>query len=159
MNTQDIRTLFAYDHWANRRLLAAASLLAHQDFSRDLQASFGSVRGTLLHILWGEWRWLRFWQEGSFMPEFAPEDFPDVPALEASWTSLEQEHQAFAAGLTQQLLDASRTVGGKEYTLGELIQHLLNHSTYHRGQVVLLLRQLGVTPPATDYRLFLTEGR
>lgn len=54
---------------------------------------------------------------------------------------------------------APRSVRGYEYALGELIQHLLNHSTYHRGQVALLLRQLGQSPPATDFRLFLTESR
>ncbi|MGE5413899.1 MAG: DinB family protein [Syntrophomonadaceae bacterium] len=43
--------------------------------------------------------------------------------------------------------------------LGELIQHAANHSTQHRGQVVLMLRQLGKTPPGTGFRQFLTESR
>ena len=159
MNTQVTRTIFAYNRWANRRLLAAASLLPPEEFNRDLHASFGSVRGTLLHILWGERRWLRFWQDGSFMPDAVPEDFPDPAALEAGWASLEQDQQLFEAGLTDELLAAPRRVWDNEYTLGELVQHLLNHSTYHRGQVALLLRQLGQSPPASDYRLFLTEAR
>jgi len=159
MNRQDVNTRFAYNQWANHRLLEAAGRLTVESFSKDLNASFGSLRGTLIHILWGESWWLRFWQDGTFIPEFPPEEFPTVPALTASWAKLQQEQQAFVAGLTDEQLAATRLVRSHEYTLGELIHHLLNHSTYHRGQVVLLLRQLGATPPATDFRLFLTELR
>lgn len=159
MNTNDVRTLFTYNNWANRRILAACSKLAAAEFGRDLGASFGSVRGTLVHILWGEKRWLRFWLDGSLISDPPLEDFPDTVALEKSWSSLEQDRQAFAAELSEERLQARLTVRGQHFTLGELIQHILNHSTYHRGQVVLLLRQLGHTPPATDYRLFLSETR
>ena len=96
---------------------------------------------------------------GTLPPELPPEEFPAVPALAARWAELEQEQQAFVAGLTDEQLATTRRVRSYDYTLGELIHHLLNHSTYHRGQVVLLLRQLGETPPATDFRLFLTEVR
>ena len=52
-----------------------------------------------------------------------------------------------------------RALDAIPYTLGELIQHALNHSTYHRGQAALLLRQLGHVPPFTDYHDFLAEAR
>jgi uncharacterized damage-inducible protein DinB len=159
MNRQDVETHFAYNQWANHRLLEAAGRLTTASFVKDLNASFGSLRGTLSHLLWGEWWWLRFWQDGSLPPEFPPEEFPTVPALAARWATLEEEQQAFVQGLTDEQLAVTRRVRSYEYTLGELIHHLLNHSTYHRGQVVLLLRQLGETPPATDFRLFLTELR
>jgi uncharacterized damage-inducible protein DinB len=159
MNRHEVLTLVAYDRWANRRLLGAARLLTPEAFARDLRASFGSVQGTLVHILWGESGWLRFWLDGCFILDFSSEDFPSVAALEARWTTLEEEQQAFVDRLTEDQLSASRVVDDYEYTLGELIQHTLNHSSYHRGQVVLLLRQLGETPPATDFRDFLTELR
>lgn len=159
MNRQELDTYFAYDRWANRRLLQAAGELSADAFSQDLRASFGSVRGTLLHILWGEWRWLRYWQNGIFIPAFSLEDFATVAALEASWSELEHEQQTYVAGLTDQALMEERSVGEHVYTLGELVHHILDHSSYHRGQVVLLLRQLGHVPPATHFRLFLTELR
>jgi uncharacterized damage-inducible protein DinB len=65
----------------------------------------------------------------------------------------------YLCGLTRSQLDAPRTLDATTYTLGELIQHALNHSIYHRGQVALLLRQLGHTPPFTDYHDFLAEAR
>jgi uncharacterized damage-inducible protein DinB len=159
MTAPGIRRLFAYNRWANRRLLVAASLLSRDDFSRDLHASYGSVRGTLLHILWGEGRWLQFWKDGSVIPDPDPEQYPNVAALEAAWERIEEGQQTFAAGLTEQQLATTMKVREHEYTLADLVQHLLNHSTYHRGQVAVLLRQIGHRPPATDFRLFLTEAR
>ncbi len=159
MNVQDVGTLLSYNRWANERLLDAASRLPAADFTRDLGASFGSVRGTLLHILWGERRWLQFWQEGSFMPEPSVETFPDAAALAAAWSSLDRDRETFAASLTDERLSTFIAVRDQTYTLAELFQHILNHSTYHRGQVALLLRQLGHGPPATDYRHFLSETR
>ena len=50
-------------------------------------------------------------------------------------------------------------IRGQDFTLAELIQHVTNHSTYHRGQIVLLLRLLARVPPATDYAYFLIETR
>lgn len=121
MDTQDVRTLFAFNGWANRRILGTASRLTPPDSTLD--------------------------------------DFPDVATLAESWSSLELDVKAFAGELSEERLQRHLAVRGEDFTLGELVQHLLNHSTYHRGQIVLLLRQLGHTPPATDYRLFLSENR
>ena len=159
MTPAEVRTLFAYNRWANRRLLVASSLLSRDDFSRDLHASFGSVRGTLIHLIWGEGQWLQFWKDGSRAPDPDPGEYTTVAELDAAWELIEQEELAFADGLTQERLAQTMTVKEHEYTIGELVQHVLNHSTYHRGQVAVLLRQIGHRPPSTDFRLFLTEAR
>jgi uncharacterized damage-inducible protein DinB len=159
VNVKDVERFFAYDQWANRRLVAAAALIPPGDFTRELGASFGSLRGTLLHILWGERRWLQFWVDGSAIPDAIPDAFPDTAALSSSWAVLERERAAFVSELTDARLDAPLTVRSQQFQLRELIQHIANHSTYHRGQVALLLRQLGHTPPATDFRVFLVESR
>lgn len=159
MTSSEVRTFFAYNRWANRRLLVAASLLSRGDFSRDMHASYGSVRGTLIHILWGEGRWLQFWKDGSLIPDADPDEYPDVATLETAWDQIEEAQHAFAAGLTDERLMERLKVRDSEYTLAELVQHILNHSTYHRGQVAVLLRQIGHRPPSTDFRLFLTEAR
>jgi uncharacterized damage-inducible protein DinB len=72
---------------------------------------------------------------------------------------LEDEQGAFARGLSDESLPGRRDVDEDSYALRELIQHALNHSTHHRGQVVLMLRQLGKTPPDTGFRQFLTASQ
>lgn len=155
MNAEEIRTLSAYGWWANGRLIDAARSLSSHDFARDVGASFGSLKGTLLHILGGEWKWLQFWRGDAPTNPFAPEDLPDVAAIDDRRLVLEREQRAFTDALTDELLERRYRVHGREYSLGQTMQHILNHSTYHRGQVALLLRQLGHVPPATDYRVFL----
>jgi uncharacterized damage-inducible protein DinB len=159
MNLQEVRTWFAYNHWANRRLLQAAGELPTEDFDRDVRASFGSIKGTLRHLLWGERGWLRHWTEGSFGPDLSATELPDLPSLVAEWARLEEAQDAFVRGLNEEKLREPRKVHEDSYVLRELLQHCLNHSTHHRGQVVLMLRQLGRTPPGTGFRQFLTESR
>jgi len=159
MNVEQLRSLAAYNRWANTRLLEMAAALNIEELDRDLRASFGSLHGTLIHILWGERSWLHLWQNGVFLPKPVPGEYPDFASLRSAWTDHENAYALYLHGLTQADLDAPRAVGANTYTLGELVQHILNHSTYHRGQVTLLLRQLGHEPRSTDYRRFLTEAR
>ena len=157
MNTFDVRRLFAYNDWANYRVLVATAPVSPNDFGRDLGASFGSLRGTLIHIMWGEKRWLQRWLDGSPLEDPPPAAFADVGSLGEAWLALERERAAFLSELTDDQLGALLDIRGVNYRLADLIQHLLNHSTYHRGQVALLLRQLGHAPAATDFRVFVHE--
>jgi len=152
-----MRTFIAFDKWANRRILAAARALPPEEFTRDLHVSFGSVQGTLAHILAGEWVWLRRWRGDAPSQDRSAAAFPDAVALEAGWDALDQEMEQFVTGVSDALLEARHEVRGHRFTLAELMQHLVNHSTYHRGQVASLLRQLGHVPPVTDFHLFLRE--
>jgi uncharacterized damage-inducible protein DinB len=158
MNADDARRLFAFNRWANRRLLDATRPVVPEDFSRDLGSSFESIGGTLLHIMAGEWRWLQFWLGRSYDRQFQPEDYPSVAALEAGWATVWSEQEPFVAGLTEERLRSTSIVRGAERPLSDTIQHLLNHSSYHRGQVVTLLRQVGYTPPAMDFLVYLGEA-
>ena len=159
MNLQDVRIGFAYNRWANQRLLKATNQLPAEELERDLGGSFSSIRGVLRHLLWGERGWLQYWREGSFGPELSPADYSDLRSIAASWTSHEDEKAAFVRELTDEKLRAPCPVDENSYVLGELIQNILTHSTHHRGQVVHMLRQLGKTPPDTGFRHFLTENR
>ena len=158
MQIDDIRTLYRYNQWANQRLLAAVRLLPASEFTRDLRASFGSVKGTLVHVLAGEWNWLHWWQGKPSSKLRGSEDFADAEALASAFPSLEREQWDFISGLTDDLLRAPCKVRASEYALALLMQHLVNHSTYHRGQAATLLRQLGHAPPPTDFRLFLDDA-
>jgi uncharacterized damage-inducible protein DinB len=162
MTREDIRALYAYNAWANQRILGAAEALTPDQFLRDLGNSFPSVRDTLAHILGAEWVWLRRWlgESPSALP--AGSDFPHLDGLRDRFASLEKERQAFLEGLTEDRLNSPlhyRDMAGKAMTLRLVhsLQHLVNHGTYHRGQVTTLLRQLGATPVSTDMSRFWME--
>ena len=157
MNARDARTLLGYNQWANQQLLSTVRALPPTHFAHELGASFGSVKGTLLHILDGEWHWLQYWQGKSRTIQPLAANFHDAEALADAFPSLEREQQAFGDTLTDELLQACWTIRGREYRLADLIQHAMNHSTYHRGQLAMLVRQLGHQPPATDFRVFLDQ--
>lgn len=161
MTPSQARELYAYNRWANRRLLDAAADLPREALLRDLGASHGSVWGTLCHILWGEWLWFGRWL-GMRTDAVGPLEFPDLVALRGGWQELERERHEFLEGLTP--ADLERAISYENppgtrwtYTLGQMLQHVVNHSTYHRGQVAALLRQLGRVPPPTDYLIYFDE--
>ena len=158
MTADEARERFAYNTWANRRLLDAARPLSDDRFTRDTGASFGSIHQTLLHILAGEWKWLRFWRGEPYDQAFVPTDYPTVAALESHWAIIAADQQTFAAHLTEDQLQRPVAARGRTHTLADTIQHLLNHSTYHRGQVVTLLRQGGCRVPSTDFLDFLGDA-
>ena len=171
MNKGDIQLLYEYDRWANNRVLQAASVLTPEQFTRDLGGGFRSVRDTLLHIIGGEWIWLTYWKEPAHSPasladlkqrrdaQFQPDGFPSVAAVKAKWAEVEGEQAEFVERLTDVALETMLPARGSELELAHLMQHLANHSTYHRGQVALMLRQLDAEPLPTDFHVFMVEGR
>lgn len=159
MMVEEIKELYAYNRWANRRLLDAVSRLGSGEYTRELGSSFPSVRDTLVHILSAEWVWLSRWRGRS--PAGIPDswDVSTFDGLRAQWTEVERDQQAFVSDLTEGALGRSiayRNTSGEpfEQPLGEMLRHVVNHSTYHRGQVVTMLRQLGAEATATDLILF-----
>ncbi|MGH7699851.1 MAG: DinB family protein [Gemmatimonadales bacterium] len=164
MTADEVRTLYAFNRWATGRLLDATRRLAPPDFTRDLRTSYRSVRGTLVHLVWAEWIWLRRWRGESPTNVYAEEEFADADAVATRWRDVERDQRDFLATLTDDRLPvglAYRNLKGErwEYPLVHTLQHVANHSSYHRGQVVTLLRQLGHAPPPTDFLVFFDEGR
>lgn len=170
MIKEDIHLLFEYDRWANHRVLEAASTLGAEQFTRDLGGSFRSVRDTLVHIIGGEWGWLTYWKQVAPGPTFLkdlwdrhdtlfdPLRFPDIAVVKSKWAEVEGEQIDFINGLTSEHLKTKLPIRTTQVSLASLMQHLANHSTYHRGQVALMMRQLHAKPIATDFHLFLLEG-
>ena len=162
MDPQAIRLLYAYNRWANARTLSAAAALRPEQLHKDLGTSHRSVFGTLAHILWGEWRWLSRWLAPAPTPGPDPLVCADLPALRARWAEVEQVQAAFLGHMTEAVLGKLATYENPpgtpwRYPLQQMLQHVVNHSTYHRGQVTTLLRQLGGGPVATDFLVFIDE--
>jgi uncharacterized damage-inducible protein DinB len=171
MTKDDIQLLYEYDRWANNRVLQAVSELSAEQFTRDLGGSFRSVRDTLVHIIGGEWVWLAYWKEVEHSPGlltdlrnrrdalFNPVGFPNVPAVKLKWAEVEKLQVEFVNRVTNESLEKMLPFRTTQISLAHLMQHLANHSTYHRGQVVLMMRQLDAEPLATDFHVFLVDGR
>lgn len=183
MDKTDIETLYAYNRWANTRLLAALDKLSEQQFNAPIQSSFPSIRDTMFHILAAEWLWLKRWQGTSPRstladPDLSPstwdtlsaggipsiKELATLPALKAFADSVEQERSEFLRSLNEDVLHAQlqfNDMAGTPYAqpLVQLMQHLVNHGTYHRGQIATMLRQLGAEPTLLDMLYFFREGR
>lgn len=147
--------LLAYTSWANHRALRMAATLSPDDYKRDLRASHGGVRGTLTHMLWAEWVWLERWKGLPTPPKIDEAELADVVALRDRWTALEEHRRSWLETLRPEALGEDlryATTEGKVFVtpLWQLVQHVANHATYHRGQVVAMVRQLGGTAVSTD---------
>lgn len=151
MNLQDMRTLLDYHYWARDRVLEAASALTPGQYTRDLGSSFRSVRDTLVHLYSAEWNWYSRCQ-GIFPTEMlSPQEFPDVPTLRAPWLDHESKMRAFVEGLGEagitRVFEYKMLDGRPGATVfWQMLQHVVNHGSYHRGQVTTMLRQLGAQP-------------
>jgi uncharacterized damage-inducible protein DinB len=162
MTPQEMRALYDYNAWANRRSIEAASKLPPEKLVQPMGSSFSSVRDTLAHIYGAEWIWLERFEGRS--PSSLPDttQFADVASLRGRWNEQEARLLSFVCGLTES--DLNRVMEYKTLKFGvysnplwQSMQHLVNHGSYHRGQVTTLLRQHGAEPILTDLMHFYRE--
>ncbi|MHB8525048.1 MAG: DinB family protein [Candidatus Acidiferrales bacterium] len=161
MTVEDVHLLYDYNSWANRRALDACARLSAEQFMRKLGSSYPSVRDTLTHIMFAEWVWLERWS-GRSPSGFPTGDFPDLASVRARWQKIESDLLKFVRALSAADLDrvvTYRNTKGNSFSdrMWQMLQHLVNHGTYHRGQITTLLRQLDATPVATDLIAFYRE--
>ena len=153
---ETIRKLFTYYYWARDEQLKACEALADEQWTRDLGNSFASVRDTFHHILIAEWAWNRRWRDGSLAGVPDPKGVPTVAALRERWQPIEADAKKFLADLNDDRLNDTvsfTNMQGNQNTcaLWETFYHLLNHQSYHRGQITTMLRQLGADASSVDY--------
>ncbi|HTP86463.1 MAG TPA: DinB family protein [Bryobacteraceae bacterium] len=151
-----LNELFDYHWWARDRQLAACAALTEEQFLRPLGGSFASIRDTLVHLVAVEWLWLERWRGAAPKALLAPRDFPTLDAVAERWSAVELEMRSYLAGLTGEILARPMTcvsTRGNTWTfpLWRMLFHLINHQSYHRGQITTLLRQLGVEPAKVDF--------
>jgi uncharacterized damage-inducible protein DinB len=159
MKRDYIEELYEYNQWANLRVLAAVSEITTDLFTRDMGNSFPSIRDTLTHILSAEWIWLRRWHGESPKAMLNASELSSLEVLKSRWSEIQRAQTEFIRSLTEDLLDGRiryANIRGEEneYPLWQMMQHVVNHSTYHRGQVTTMLRQLGAKPLSTDLLVF-----
>jgi uncharacterized damage-inducible protein DinB len=162
MKPVEMRELFAFNTWANQRTLGAVEALTAEQFAKPMGSSFSSVRDTLVHI-WGvEWVWLERVKGNS--PTSFPEakSFGDLASLRPRWAEVEGNWREYVDELDERLLEEeldymTLSFGSSRSPRWQILQHVVNHGTYHRGQVTTMLRQLGAKGIATDLIFFYRE--
>jgi uncharacterized damage-inducible protein DinB len=157
-----VRDLLLYMLWADRLMLKAVREVSPEDLTRDAGISFGSLLGTMAHMLGSQQLWFARFSGHPLDHRPGLQDFPNLPAWIQGWEETAAGIEAFLAGLTDDQLATSLTwtsSSGEVYArpLWQPVLHMVNHNTYHRGQVVSLLRQMGYTPPTTDLIYYFAE--
>ena len=165
MNQSDIRRLFDYTEWANGLALTAAAELSDENLRRDFSISHRSIFGTLLHMAGAEWIWLERWHGRSPAGKDAwslwtTDSCADLQTLNQRWRDLIDRRTRFIAEVDESRLAAELAFtllsgDASSMPLVDQMHHVANHATLHRGQVVGMIRQLGITPPATDLLFYL----
>ena len=146
--------LVDYHYWARDRVLAAIEPLSPQQFVRDLGSSFPSVRDTLAHLHGAEWVWMLRCAGESPTQHLPLDRFADLGEVRAAWADTETRLRALVHNLddegTERVI-AYRLFNGQagQARLWQLVQHLVNHGSFHRGQLATMLRQLGAKPAAS----------
>ncbi|MBO9560806.1 MAG: damage-inducible protein DinB [Caulobacter sp.] len=150
-----------YNAWANHRLHAACAMLGEGDYKADRGAFFGSIHGTLNHLIVTDRMWLARLR-GEPLPPHALDAviFDDLATLRAARVHEDAALSELVAGLTDERLAGvfrwTRKVDGTTVIqpLWAMLAHLFNHQTHHRGQVHDLLSQAGQDPPSLDLPVF-----
>ena len=152
MTFEELEALVDYHYWARDRILDAMVQLTAEEWARPLESSFKSIRDTAVHIWASEMVWCSRWQ-GSSPSALQPSDaFPNAHSLRIAWQDLEHKVRSVVRELGPQGLVRRfeyKTLGGKSQSslFWHMMQHVVNHASYHRGQLTTMLRQVEATPP------------
>jgi uncharacterized damage-inducible protein DinB len=162
LTSEQLRFLFQYNLWADRRTLDACAALTDEQFTHPLGSSFGSVRDTVAHLYGAEWVWNERFQDR--MPSALPPAsvYADLAAVRAKLEEMDHYYIDLISKSTPQDLERIvryTNLAGEQHSdpLWQILHQLSNHATYHRGQVVTLLRQLGANAVSTDLLRFYHE--
>jgi len=156
---EDIKLLFEFNYWAKARMFGVLDTIPEAELYKDLKTSFKGIHGTLVHICAAENTWLQRFA-GIPNPKFLRvDDLPTYTAVKVKWNEVEKEMLAYVSTLTDSALTEKfsfTTSDGKTVTnlRWHALQHLVNHGSYHRGQITSMIRQIGSTPVGTDLIAF-----
>ncbi len=154
VNIGTLRMHLDYTTWASARLLEAAGTLSPEELARDFGTADKSVVGSLAHVYAAD----RIWMvriEGKPPVPFITQEDRDLAVLNRDWPALLDAWKQWAAGLTDESLATMasyKDLKGNAYTTPywQIILHVVNHGTHHRGQVSGFLRAMGHIPPPLD---------
>ena len=154
--------LVLYNIWSNRRVLDASKKLDKSQFTRNLGGSFPSVWSLLVHLLSSDFIWLQRWKGVPLVEVPIIWKLDNVKSICTAWNEIDKEKLSFFKNNapidpTQEI--RIRTAKNEEFSMpfGRTVLHMVNHATYHRGQIAYMFRQLNQKPVSTDLYLYYKE--
>ena len=155
----DLADHVSYSRWASMRLLEACRGVPEEELRRDVGCSFGSIMDTFEHVFWADRLWLSRLIGSPRTTLNEPGERYSASELEPVWRSVLDEFERFAASADPEALCRHRNLSGRYFEIpnGQIVLHVVNHATYHRGQIVTMIRQLGHAAPSTDLIVYYRE--
>jgi len=155
MTPAEIHTHLRYSTWASQRVFEAAKKLSPEDLTRDVGISHHSILGTLSHIHFAD----RVWYSRVADPNEPVIRESDWATLEKEWPAIQQKWETWGERLQDADLGrmiATKSLDGIPYQVSveKIVLHLVNHHSLHRGQIMGMIRQLGIAPPPTDLMMY-----
>jgi uncharacterized damage-inducible protein DinB len=155
-----------YNAWENSQLIDIVNGMTAAELALDRSAFFGSILGTLSHIVWGDLAWMSR-LEGGEMPAGKLAETNEFIQVGADWC-VERKRtdiriSQWVSGLSDADLQGDLTwyssAAGRDVTKPKAmcVAHMFNHQTHHRGQVHAMLTAAGKTAPVSDI-VFMPEG-
>lgn len=162
MTLQEVKLLNAFNAWATNLVFDAVAAMPEEQYVQNMHSSHGSIHGTLVHLVGTELLWAARWTGAPAGKTLSPADVRGSEELYAIWQKAGLDIARFVGTITEKKLQSPFTVvisKGEQHTqlFWQIILHLVDHSTYHRGQIAGMMRQLGVTPPSTTMISFFRE--
>ncbi|ETI68470.1 DinB family protein [Neobacillus vireti] len=166
---QDSLRLYDYHVWANKRVFNHLKDLPNEVYRQEIKSVFSSIEQVVIHLFKTDVVWLcamsdkNYEEIQQFVGKYSSEiENKTLEEMESKYLKFSEQYINFLS--SQEDLDAKKTLkhpmyGQLETRISELVQHVVNHGTYHRGNITAMLRQLGYPGPSTDYIFYLYEKK
>lgn len=153
MNANAFRNFYDYHFTENRKIWDRyVTPLSHEQFTKEMNYSHGSVRDQILHLIDVDEAWFSDLQGGEFRDSLAPEDIDNRERIRVHWDNVEQLMRSYLAALEDDMLSEKPLEGEDEnLILWQVLLHVVNHGTDHRAQLLRFLNDLGVETTSQDY--------
>jgi uncharacterized damage-inducible protein DinB len=168
MNIADIKFIYEYNYWANKKILEAAAKVPQEQFTASAEFPFGisqggSLRSTMLHIVDAEYGWRGFFEFKKFGEDLNANDFPTLEALGGKFQQEENSMRAWLNRIADDDINSKVTYTNDEgtlrtRTLWHCLHHVVNHGTQHRSEAAALLTRYDASPGDLDFTFYLIES-
>lgn len=166
--TQQVRNMYDFHVWANQTMLTHLKKLGEDIYTREIQSVFPTVSKAIAHIYVVDSGWLDM-MNGKSMNEAmadsvqltADAESKSIEEIEAMYTQLSERFRAFLdtqASLEEMIVLDNPYAGVRDTSLAEMLLQVVNHGTYHRGNITAMLRQMGHASVMTEFALFWYAG-